>query len=170
MDTIILTLRDYQTSDIDRLVTLANNKRVSQYLVDTFPFPYSKADAEFWVSEGASAHGNINKVILLDDVFVGSVGIKPQQGWKSHCAEIGYWLAEEYWGQGIATEALKMMTRNAFNDHGVQKLFATVLAPNCASMRVLEKAGYTQEGLLRRDVIKNGQYYDVHHYAKLASP
>ena len=55
MDTILVTLRDYQRSDIDRLATLANNKRVSQYMVDTFPFPYSKADAEFWVSEGAFA-------------------------------------------------------------------------------------------------------------------
>ena len=115
------------------------------------------------------SHGSINKAILLDDVFVGSVGIKPQQGWKNHCAEIGYWVAQEYWGQGIATTALKMMSRNAFKDHGLQKLFATVLAPNLGSMRVLDKAGYTQEGLLRRDVIKNGQYYDVHHYAKLSS-
>lgn len=54
------------------------------------------------------------KVILLDGLFVGAVGINSQQGWRSHCAEIGYWLGEDYRGQGIATGALDVMTTEAF--------------------------------------------------------
>jgi [ribosomal protein S5]-alanine N-acetyltransferase len=161
----MITLRDYIRADINRLVELANNKNVSRYLVDTFPFPYTKPDAEYWIETGCSENGNIVKVIEYQGEFVGSVGIKPQTGWKSHVAEIGYWVAESYWGKGIASSALGMMTEIALEKLQNRKLFAPVFAPNIASMRVLEKCGYGLEGILRQDVFKDGQYFDIHHYA-----
>lgn len=71
----MLTLRDYADSDIDSLLALANNKQVSRFLVDTFPYPYTRADAEWWISEGVKAEGDVIKVIEYKGQFVGSVGI-----------------------------------------------------------------------------------------------
>ena len=166
MNTHNISLRDYEETDIDRLVSLANNKRVTQYMVDSFVYPYTSDDAMLWITKGSAANGGINKVILLDGLFVGAVGINPQQGWKNHCAEIGYWLGEDYWGQGIATGALDIMTTVAFTRYPYKKLYAPVLAPNTRSIRVLEKAAYKLEGILKNEVIKHGQYFDVHQYAK----
>ena len=163
---IMITLRDYTPSDATRLVSLANNQNVSRYLVDTFPYPYTQQDAEWWIATGSTANQAITKVVQLDGEFIGSVGVAPQAGWKRHIAEIGYWLGEAYWGKGIATEALGQMTEHALSTLGYQKLFAPVLAPNTASMRVLEKCGYEREGILKREVCKNGQFFDIHHYAK----
>ncbi len=59
----MITLRDYEKSDTVRLALLANNKKVSRYLVDTFPFPYTQQDAEWWIETGAKANGAITKVI-----------------------------------------------------------------------------------------------------------
>ena len=161
----MISLRDYKETDIDRLVSLANNKHVTHYMIDTFVYPYTRDDAIFWITEGSTANGSINKVILLDGLFVGAVGINPQQGWRSHCAEIGYWIGEDYWGRGIATRALEMMTAEAFDHFHFKKLYAPVLAPNTRSIRVLEKAGYQREGILKNEVSKHDQYFDIYQYA-----
>lgn len=137
-----IQLRDYQTSDADRLVALANNEQVSKYLVYTFPYPYTKKDADWWIAVGSHENGAVTKVIEWNSEFVGSVGITLQMGWREHVAEIGYWLGEDYWGKGIATVALGKLTELAFEKLGFRKLYAPVLAPNTASMKVLENNGY----------------------------
>jgi RimJ/RimL family protein N-acetyltransferase len=163
----MIRLRDYQSSDAPRLVELANNENVSRFLVYTFPYPYTMSDALWWITTGSHGNGAKTKVIEYDGAFVGSVGITPQVGWKSHTAEIGYWLGEEFWGRGIATQVLKQMTEAAFVEGELKKLFAPVLAPNRASARVLEKSGFHLEGVFKNEVIKNGQMYDILHYARL---
>ncbi|MEL6385328.1 MAG: GNAT family protein [Cyanobacteria bacterium J06626_18] len=162
----MITLRDYEISDAARLVDLANNKNVSRYLVDTFPFPYTRQDADWWVATGSTTGNTVTKVIQYNGEFAGSVGIGPQEGWKQHVAEIGYWLGEAYWGQGIATAAVSQMTEYAIAALGYRKLFAPVLQPNKASMRVLEKCGYELEGILKSEVFKDGQFFDIYHYAR----
>ena len=162
----MVTLRDYVATDAERLVELANNPRVTQYLIYTFPYPYTRQDAELWIAHGSKVNGAVTKVIESHGVFVGSIAIAPQDGWKNHSAEIGYWLGETYWGQGIATTALAQMNALAFSNTHCTKLFAPVLGPNTASMRVLEKCGYVLEGIFKNDVCKNGQFFDGHYFAK----
>ena len=163
----MIKLRDYAPSDLDRLVELANNRNVSRYLVYTFPYPYTEADGRWWLSIGSLENGAITKGIEYRGNLVGTVGITPQIGWRSHLAEIGYWIGEEYWGLGIASSALQQMTDLAFANQGYSKLFAPVLAPNCASARVLEKNGYECEGILKQEVVKDGEFFDIRQYAKL---
>lgn len=163
----MIRLRDYRSTDAPRLVELANNENVSRYLVDTFPFPYTLEDAVWWITTGSHANGAKTKVIECDGALIGSVGIAPQVGWKGHTAEIGYWLGEVFWGRGLATQALKLMSEAAFSDGTLTKLYAPVLAPNRASARVLEKCGFHLEGVFKNEVSKNGQMYDILHYALL---
>ena len=159
-------LRSYQETDIPRLVELANNKNVSRYLIYTFPYPYTTQDAQWWVRIGAKENGAITKAIEFEGEFVGSVGLQPRNGWKSHSAEIGYWVGQPYWGKGIATQALQAMTQMAFENLSFRRLVAPVLSPNIKSMKVLEKCGYKLEGILRAEVHKNNAFYDIHHYAR----
>lgn len=162
----MIKLREYTQTDIERLRDLANNKNVSRYLINTFPYPYTREDAEWWINTGSKEQGAITRVIEYDNVFVGSVGITPQSGWRSHIAEIGYWVGELYWSSGIATRALKEMSDYAISHLKYKKLIAPVLAPNKASMRVLEKSAYKLEGVLKNEVLKDDQYFDIHFYAK----
>ena len=163
----MINLREYTKADAERLIRLANNKNVSKYLTPLFPFPYTKKDAHWWLETGRNLNDAINRVIEYNGEFVGGIGINPQKGWKSHIAEIGYWIGEEYWGNGIATDALKQMTKLALSTKKYQKLFAPVLGPNKASMRVLEKNNYQLEGVLKQDVIKDDTYFDIYSYAKI---
>jgi RimJ/RimL family protein N-acetyltransferase len=78
---------------------------------------------------------------------------------------LGYWLSEQYWGKGIITEAVKLITVYAFSNLDIICIQACVLSKNQASMRVLEKAGYIKQGILKQSVIKNNQVFDEHVYA-----
>lgn len=160
------TLRELLPSDLDRLVSLANDENVSRYLVYTFPYPYTKADADWWFNTGSKQHGATTRVIEYQGEFSGLVGITPQSGWRDHLGEIGYWVGKEYWGKGIATSALQQMTDFGFSSLQLKKLYASVLAPNVASMRVLAKCAYELEGVLKSEVQKNGRYFDMHHFAR----
>ena len=162
----MIALREYIDSDLDRLVSLANNQNVSRYLAHTFPYPYTKVDGEWWIRTGSKQNGAIARVIEYEGLFVGSVGINPQTGWRDHLGEIGYWVAEDHWGKGIATAALRQMTEFGFTTRQFRKLYAPVLSPNIASMRVLEKCGYTREAILKAEVQKGGIYFDIHHFVQ----
>lgn len=162
----MVILRDYELYDIDRLVHLAGNESVSRFLTGSFPCPYTRTDAERWINKGSRLGHSMAKVIECDGEFVGGIGIQPQSGWKQHMAEVGYWVGEEYWGRGIAPEALAAITDTAFSCLGYKKLFAQVLGPNETSMRVLEKCGYRLEGVLEYEVFKSGQFFDVYQYAR----
>jgi ribosomal-protein-alanine N-acetyltransferase len=96
--------------------------------------------------------------------IAGLVGITPQSGWRNHLGEIGY--GNEYWGNGIATSALAQMTDYGFVSLRLKKLYAPILAPNVASMRVVAKCGYELEGVLKSEVQKTGRFYDVHYFAR----
>jgi RimJ/RimL family protein N-acetyltransferase len=77
-------------------------------------------------------------------------------------AEIGYWIAEPYWGRGIATEAVRLLKHYAFASFDILRLQAEVFQHNTASMRVLQKNGFMQEAIHHRAVIKNGVLMNNH--------
>lgn len=158
-----VSLRKYQESDIPRLVELGNNKAVSRYLL-RFPYPYQESDAKFWIAHVSQLDsGTCSRVIENDKgEFVGAVGATRCE---NGMAEIGYWIGEPYWGQGLASAALAKFIGHCFQQLGYKKLFATVLDPNKASMRVLEKCGFQEEGVQQeQQVCKDGKRHDVHRF------
>ena len=151
------TLRPWRVSDLESLVTYADNPRVPEHLRDRFPSPYTRADGEAWLAVEHPA----NHAIEVDGAAVGSIGIHLGADVERRSAEIGYWLGEAYWGRGIVTEAVGAVTRWAIAEHDLLRVFANVFANNPASARVLEKNGYALEGRLRRAVVKRGEVLDA---------
>ena len=105
--------------------------------------------------------------IAVGGAAVGGIGFVMMPDVERVSAEIGYWLAEPFWGRGISTEAVGV-TRYAIETHGLTRVFATPFASNQASCRVLEKAGYVLEARLRRSAIKDGRIVDQMQYAFIA--
>ena len=101
-----------------------------------------------------------NFAIAVNNEAVGGIGFTIQMDEARRSAEIGYWLGEEFWGRGIATEALIAVTDYAFCEFEICRLYAHVFEWNPASARVLEKAGYEFEGRMRKSVTKVGQTID----------
>lgn len=105
--------------------------------------------------------------IEVDGQAIGGVGIRRGSDVERFSGEIGYWLGEAYWGRGIATEAVTLLTTHAFERFNLLRLFALPFADNTASVRVLEKAGYVREGLLHSSAVKYGQPRDQFVYARV---
>jgi ribosomal-protein-alanine N-acetyltransferase len=160
-------IRGWKAGDEISLQKHADNPKVSACLMDRFPSPYTMEDAVNWVSFLIYQDPLINFAIAIDDKVVGGIGLEPRQDVYRKTAIVGYWLSEELWGQGIMTEAVKLVTDYAFQHLYFIRIQASVYSKNPVSMRVLEKAGYQKEGVLRNAVIKHGEVMDEHIYAIL---
>lgn len=147
------------------LVQHANDREVAKHLRDRFPHPYTREHARAFLTHATSSDPPTNFAIEVDDAAVGGIGYIRGDDIERYCAEVGYWIGQEYWGRGVMTEALALLTRALFSDARLLRLFALPLADNPASVRVLEKAGYVREGLLRASCVKYGQPRDQLLYA-----
>ena len=161
------SVRPWRRADVDALVHHANNLNVARNLRDRFPHPYTRADARFFLKHAAAAEDPTNLCIDVDGVAVGAVGYVPGDDVERYSAEIGYWLGEELWGRGIVTEALSLVTTHAFRELNYLRLFALPFADNPASIRVLEKAGYEREALLKSSAVKFGHAKDQWLYVRI---
>jgi ribosomal-protein-alanine N-acetyltransferase len=164
------TIRLWRSSDAESLVRHANDIEVARHLRDRFPHPYTRADAQAFLKHAVPAAPSdrpTNFAIDVDGEAVGGIGLILGADVERFSAEIGYWLGQHYWGRGIVTEALTAVTAHAFDDFNLLRLFALAFAANAASVRVLEKAGYVREGLLRASSVKYGQPHDQYVYARI---
>lgn len=160
-------LREWLDDDVLSLQRQANNINISRFLFDRFPHPYTITDAEKFVSGHQNQYHLTNFVIAVDGKLAGVIELKPGEDIYSKRAQLGYWLGEEFWGRGIMTEAIKLITGYAFEHFGLARIQATVNGNNPASMRVLEKAGFKKEGILQNGIVKYGEVMDEHLYALL---
>ena len=164
-------LRKWELGDIPSLAKHANNENIARNLRDRFPHPYTEEDAvEFLNMVLAKPQPLTNFAIEIDGQAVGGVGIVPQQDVERISAEIGYWLGEEYWGRGIMTEVVRLTVEYTFEHFEIVKIFAPVFEFNDASKRVLVKAGFELEGVLKQAAIKNDRIIDLHYYGKKTEP
>ena len=160
-------VRSFHPNDAEALARNANNRNVSRNMRDTFPYPYALSDAREWIEFATSQSPETNFAIASDTELIGGIGITLQSDVNRRSAEIGYWLGEPHWGQGIATAALKAMTDWAFAEFNLVRLYGEVFEWNPASGRVLEKAGYKLEGRLFKSIVKDDQIIDALLYANV---
>ena len=153
-------IRSYKLSDKDALVRYANNQNVSKNLRDSFPSPYTEKDAVKWLNLACIQNPELSFAISSPDELIGGIGLLLQPDVYRYSAEVGYWLAEPFWGKGIATKALIAFTSYAFKQFDLERLFAGVFDGNNASVKVLENAGYKFEGRYRKAVYKNDVFKD----------
>ncbi len=164
-----VVVRRWRESDRERLVELVNNKNVVQYLANRVPYPYTLKDADEWIALTKTETRPCNFAVEWQGDLAGCIGLDPLGDVYSGTAEIGYWLGEPYWGNGIMTRAVRLVTKYAFDELLFVRLQAGVFSINPASMRVLEKNGYIREGVLRKHVRKFGVIHDYVLYAALRS-
>lgn len=160
-------IRNYRAGDEEALARNADNRNVSRNMRDAFPYPYRLSDAREWIEFATTQSPQTNFAIAADGEVIGGIGLVLQSDVNRRSAEIGYWLGEPHWGQGIATAALRAMTDWAFAEFDLVRIYAEVFEWNPASGRVLEKAGYQLEGRLRRSIVKDDQIIDALLYATI---
>ena len=166
---MICRIRKWELSDAKELSMALSNRKIQDNLRDGLPYPYTEQDGADYISAMLSAdeNGTFAFAIIVDDKVVGSIGVFRQGNIHRQTAELGYYVAEEYWGKGIMTEAVKQICEYVFDKSDIVRIYAEPFAYNVASCRVLEKAGFQYEGTLRSNAVKNGKVIDMKMYSLL---
>jgi len=163
------TVRPWRMEDADAVVRHANNLNVARQLRDRFPHPYTRANATAFLKAAVTNADTSNLAIEVNGEAAGAIGYVRGMDVERYSAEIGYWLGEAYWGQGIASEALILVTDHVFRALNLLRLFALPFADNAGSIRVLEKAGYVREAILHASSVKYGKPRDQALYVRINS-
>ena len=161
-------VRGWGEADAEPITLQADDRRVWRGLRDAFPHPYGIDDARRFIAMARQMSPQTYFAIEVAGRVAGGIGYTGHSDVERIGAEVGYWLGHEFWGQGVATAALRLLTEHAFKaDPELRRLYAVPYSSNPASARVLEKAGYRCEGTLRQSAIKDGQVLDQWLYAIL---
>ncbi len=160
-------IREWRLSDAADLAKALSNKEVQNHLRDGLPFPYTEKDALEYITAMLTADKNdtFAFAVTVDDKVIGSIGVFRQGNIHRLTAELGYYISEEYWGKGIMTEAVKQICDYVFGNSDIIRIYAEPFSYNTASCRVLEKAGFQFEGVLRQNAIKNNKVTDMKMYS-----
>lgn len=165
IDCVRCVLRPLELADAESLARHANDRGVWQNLRDRFPHPYLEADAIEWIEHVRSRPVQTSFGIDVAGQAIGSITLTPGEDIARRTAEIGYWIGREYWGRGIMAEAVRATTQYAFERLDLVRVFAVPFVTTTRSTRVLEKAGYVREGVMRRSAVKEGVILDQFLYA-----
>lgn len=160
-------IRNWQIKDAPSLAKYGNNRKIWINLRDAFPHPYRLKDAEAFISHAIEADPVTMFAIATGSEAIGGIGLMLGKDVHRYTAEMGYWLAEPYWGKGVMTCAIQVMAAWAFENLKLHRISAAPYATNTASHNVLEKAGFTCEGVLRSSVFKDGKILDQFVYSRL---
>lgn len=160
-------IREFVRQDAFALSSYANNPKIANNLRDAFPYPYTLEDAENYLSKVMDLYPKTVFAIATDSEAIGCIGLMIGQDVHRFTAEIGYWLAEPYWGRGIMSQAVAVVADYGLEQLGLNRIYAEPYQTNAASARVLAKAGFTYEGRLQASVYKNGKILDQLLYAKV---
>lgn len=154
-----VTLRPPLETDLPNFVRWFADREVTRYF--TTVGVYSIQQEEEWMKRAAEDRNSVIWSLEADGRHVGSTGIR-EIDWVHAHGRTGILIGDrDYWGKGIASEAMTLRTRYAFRELNLHKLKTFVLAENEASQRALMKCGYRQAGVFSADIWRDGRWHDV---------
>jgi len=159
-------LRPWRSSDLDSLVKHADNYNIAKWLTNQFPHPYTYESGKSYIEMVGKDNPAKVFAIEIDGEAAGSIGVFPQSDIHQKSAEIGYWLSEKYWRNGIMSSAIRDIVKYGFNTFDIVRIYARPFSTNIGSQKVLEKAGFTLEAKLKKAIFKKGELMDELIYVK----
>lgn len=163
-----IELKKWTSEDKENLIGLCNRAE-RKYLADRMPYPYTEADADWWLNmiHEQEEKDGIFRAIIVDGKIAGNISVERKSDVYGKDAELGYFLATEYWSKGIMTAAVKQICDIAFAKLDIIRITGLVYEPNIASRKVMEKGGFELEGIMKNAVVKGENVYNLCIYGKL---
>lgn len=163
----MVELKNYQIEVAEQFAEYRNNPVIFDNGYDKVPNPFTLKDAEAFITLQLNQKSTHRKLIYWQGQFVGEIGIDVKKDVFRLSAEMGYFIGEPFWGKGIATQGIKLMTDYVFNHFNIVRIEAGVFEFNTPSMRVLEKNGFHLESIKKNAAFKNGKIIDDYLWVKL---
>ena len=169
LETARLILRPFTLADAPDVQRHVSDRDIAAMTL-SIPHPYPEDGAEQWIGSLPARYddGLFAGFAIIDresSALAGSISLTPEPAHGR--AELGYWIAKQFWGRGYATEASRAIIAFGFESLGLNKIHAAVFIKNPASDRVIRKVGMKWEGRLREHDLKWGVYEDIDVYGML---
>jgi [ribosomal protein S5]-alanine N-acetyltransferase len=175
VETERLILRPIQSCDAVEIQAIASDFAIADTMI-SIPHPYPEGEAARLVEskQAAMKEGQGIAFSILEKEgarsLVGVAEVRDLEVDEHSCqAEVSFWIAKAKWGKGYMSEAVPVLLDFGFDTLKINRLYAYHMVRNPACGRVLEKNGFTKEGILRQRVEKWGKYEDVALWAIVAS-
>jgi RimJ/RimL family protein N-acetyltransferase len=160
-----VAIRHWKKEDLPSLVLHANNFNIAKFMNNGFPHPYTEEQGMKFINYTLSMNPISIFAIDKDGEAIGGIGLHPQQDIMCTNAELGYWLSEQYWGQGILPNVIPKILDFGFENLNLKRIYARPFGTNLASQKVLQKCGFTLEARFDKTILKNGEMLDELVYA-----
>ena len=158
-------LRPWNSNDLESLIKFGNNPSIAKFMTDQFPNPYTPEKARQFIEMATKNTPPNIMAIEIEGLASGGIGLHLQSDIQHKNAELGYWLGEPFWGNGIITNAIQQMVVYGFKTWDINRIFARPFGTNIGSQKALEKAGFKLDAKFERTFLKNGEYLDELVYA-----
>jgi len=162
-----IKLRKLLETDKYNLARNANNFEIWLNLTDVFPHPYTILSAEEFIDFCNKEQRNLYLCIDIANECIGIISLSLKKDVRHKTGEIGYWLAQSFWGQGIMSKVIKAFVNFCFTNYDLERIEANVYEWNTASLKILEKNGFTKEGIAKNSAFKNNKLTNEHKFALL---
>jgi RimJ/RimL family protein N-acetyltransferase len=165
----VVRLRAPGPEDVPALVAACQDPLIDRFT--PLPSPYTEADARVWV-DGAAASRESGEALNLiiapadGDAVLGTVGLL-RPDWTHRTAEVGYLVAPEARGAGVAARAARLLATWGLTALRLARVSAEIDADNAASQRAAQRAGFTREGVLRSAIEVKGRRWSLAVYSLL---
>ena len=169
-----LFLRLLQKEDVPEIFRIARkNPEITKFMSWDPPKKIEETQAFFDEGKKEFKKGKLVRWgIFLEKEFCGIVGLegvtRQQRAWKFDKAELGYWLALKFQGQGFMTEATRVVLQFGFEKLALHKIMAGAVSENITSQRVIEKLGFRFIGVRKEHFFRHGKWWDHKVYELLA--
>jgi [ribosomal protein S5]-alanine N-acetyltransferase len=160
-----VALKPWHINDLNTLVKIANNANIAKYMADVFPHPYTIEKGKQFIEMATTVNTSKIFAISYNNTIVGSIGLHIQNDILRKNAEIGYWLAEDFWGKGIMSQAICAMVNYGFTKMDIVRIFARIYGTNIPSQKLIEKCNFKLEGKYEKTIFKNDEFLDELIYA-----
>jgi RimJ/RimL family protein N-acetyltransferase len=167
-----IDLRKLTLADADSITAHIGNRDIIKWLASV-PYPFKKTDAVKFLrtrqGERRTRKSYTFGIALKNDTEIIGIIDLSDIDWEDKKAEIGYWIGKPFWGRGLMSEAVNMISRFGFRELKLNKIYARVFKGNLASMKILRKNNFRREGVLRNEVYKYGRWIDEYYFGLLKS-
>lgn len=166
-----ILLTEIRATDKSAYIEHMKVKEISERTL-RIPYPYTDMDADEWLKLVRYQREDLSETITFairnqENFLIGGIGFDDFVPRRDHKAELGFWLAKPYWGKGIMTAVVGKLVDHAFKQFNLVRISANIMVFNVASCRVVEKCGFTLEGLAKGYYRKNGELIDAKLYARV---
>ncbi|HNW52577.1 MAG TPA: GNAT family protein [Prolixibacteraceae bacterium] len=153
-------LRPWNINDVGNLIKYGNNPNITRFMSDGFSTLFTVEKATAFIEFANSGHDKLYRTIEINGEASGGIGVMIQNDIYRKNAELGYWLAEPFWGNGIVSRAIPLIVEEAFQTFDINRIYATPFSTNKASQKVLERTGFKLEACHEKKVFRGGEYID----------